>query len=222
MSSVPQVIKILRKESKNFRTAALTEIGHESHSPFQVLVSCIMSLRTRDTVTYPTAKRLFSVAKTPRQISKMPLREMERIIRPVNFYRTKAKRIRKIAEEIVEEHNGRVPRDFDELMKFKGVGRKTANIVMTYGHGSRSHIAVDTHVHRIPNRLGWVHTKKPEETEEELKRIVPKRYWKDINDIFVRFGQSICLPRNPRCGECPVNRYCRYYRNEYKRPAPKK
>src|SRR3989344_8337721 len=140
MSNVPQVMKILKKESRKFKTAALTEIGHESHSPFQVLVSCIMSLRTRDTVTYPTAKRLFSVAKTPKQISGMPLRELENIIRPVNFYKTKSKRIKKIAEEIVEDYKGKVPSDFGELMKFKGVGRKTANIVMTYGHDSRSHI----------------------------------------------------------------------------------
>ncbi|MBI2580136.1 MAG: endonuclease III [Candidatus Aenigmarchaeota archaeon] len=211
MDRVEKTIKILKKESRNFRNAALTEIGHESHDPFQVLVSCIMSLRTRDTVTYPTAKKLFAVASTPRQISEMPLRRLESIIRPVNFYRTKARRIKKIAGEIAKK-GGKVPSDFEELMKFRGVGRKTANIVMTYGHNSRQHIAVDTHVHRIPNRLGWIHTKNPEQTEEELKRIVPKRYWRDINDIFVRFGQSVCLPKNPKCDICPVNRYCDYFK----------
>ena len=217
-----KTLKILKKESKNFRDAALTEIGHESHDAFQVLVSCIMSLRTRDTVTYPTAKKLFSVVRTPRQIASMPLRRLEDMIRPVNFYRTKAKRIRQIAKDIDAKYGGKVPSDFDELMKFKGVGRKTANIVMTYGHNSRYHIAVDTHVHRIPNRLGWVDTRTPEQTEEALKRIVPKRYWRDINDIFVRFGQSICLPRNPKCNACPVNKYCMYYKDRYKPAHAKK
>jgi endonuclease-3 len=212
MNNVKKVVKILKKEAKKFQNAAITEIGEETHDPFRVLVSCIMSLRTRDTVTYPVAKKLFSIAKTPRQIANMPLRKLEDMIRPVNFYRTKAKRIKQIAKEIVERHNGKVPNNFDELIKFKGVGRKTANIVMVYGHGSRNHIPVDIHLHRIPNRIGWVNTKKPEQTEQELRRIVPKRYWMDINDIFVRFGQSICLPRNPRCGQCPVNGYCRYYK----------
>ncbi len=219
---IEKTLKILKKESHNFKNAALTEIGHETHDAFQVLVSCIMSLRTRDTVTYPTAKKLFFAASTPRQISEMPLRRLESIIMPVNFYKTKARRIKDIAREIAGKHKGKVPSDFDELMKFKGVGRKTANIVMTYGHNSRYHIAVDTHVNRIPNRLGWVDTKKPEQTEEALKRVVPKRYWRDINDIFVRFGQGICLPRNPKCGICSVKGYCKYYKNQYKPPRPMK
>ncbi|MDI6722948.1 MAG: endonuclease III, partial [Candidatus Aenigmarchaeota archaeon] len=210
MSDISRVIRILKKESKSFANAAITEIGHESHDPFQVLISCIMSLRTRDIVTYPVTKKLFSVASTPEQISDMPLKKLENIIRPVNFYKTKSKRIKQISKEIIEKHSGKVPSNFEELMKFNGVGRKTANIVMVYGHGSRSHIPVDVHVHRIPNRLGWVHTKKPEQTEEELKKIVPKRYWMDINDIFVQFGQNICLPRNPKCSVCPVNKYCKY------------
>jgi len=209
-------IKIIRKEVGKFHGAAITKIGNETHSPFQVLVSCIMSLRTRDTVTYPTARKLFSVASTPKQIADMKLGRLEDIIRPVNYYKTKARRIRQISKEIVDKHCGKVPQSFDGLMKFRGVGRKTANIVMTYGHGSRSHIAVDVHVHRIPNRLGWIDTKKPEDTENELKRIVPKRYWIDINDIFVQFGQNICLPRNPKCQECPVSMYCRYAQHRCK------
>lgn len=221
MDMIVKTIKILKKDLKRFENPAMVEICHRTHDPFQVLVSCIMSLRTRDTVTYPTAKKLFAVAKTPKQIAGMSLRRLEDIIRPVNFYRTKARRIRQIAKEI-DGNGGKVPCDFDSLMNFKGVGRKTANIVMTYGHGSRSHIAVDVHVHRIPNRLGWVHTKKPEETEEELKRIVPKKYWMDVNDIFVQFGQNICLPRNPKCGGCPVNRYCDYFKNQYKSLSTKK
>ena len=165
------IIKLLKKESKKFINPIVTEIGEETRSPYMVLVSCLLSLRTQDKTTGPVAKKLFDIAKTPEAIAKMPLKKIQKIIRPVNYYITKSKRIKEISKTIISKYNGEVPDTFEELMKFKGVGRKTANIVMTYGFFKKDYIAVDTHVNRIPNRLGWIKTKTPEQTEEELKKI---------------------------------------------------
>lgn len=205
---IGKVIGLIKKNIKNFEMPVATEISNTSRDPFQVLVSCLLSLRTRDTITGPVSKRLFDIAKTPKQIADMPLKRLQSIIKPVNFYITKSKRIKQISKELFENYNSKVPSNFEELMKFKGVGRKTANIVMVYGHFSKEHIPVDIHVHRIPNRLGWIKTKNPEETEEELKKILPKKYWKDFNDIIVTFGQNICQPISPFCSKCPVEKYC--------------
>ncbi len=202
------VMRILKKQ--RFNQPIVTEVANRTGSPFQVLVSCLLSLRTRDEIASKAFKNLFSVADTPEKISKMPTKQIEKLIYSANFYKTKAKRIKNICKTLVREYNGKVPSDFNELMKFKGIGRKTANIVMTYGFGKKDYIAVDTHVHRIPNRLGWIKTKTPEQTETELKRIVPKRYWHDFNDLFVQFGQNICKPIRPLCYECPINKYCGY------------
>ena len=180
-----------------------------------VLVSCLLSLRTMDKITGPVSRKLFEIAKTPQEINKLSLKKLQNIIRPVNFYITKSRRIKEISKILVKNYKGKVPDNFDELMKFKGVGRKTANIVMTYGFFKKDYIAVDTHVHRVPNRLGWIKTKKPEETEEQLKKILPKKYWQDFNDIIVTFGQNICRPIGPKCSECPISKYCRYYEEVY-------
>lgn len=203
------VITKIKKAVQGFKAPVSTEISEGTGDPFQVLVSCLLSLRTKDTVTGPVSRGLFAVAKTPGEIAAMPLKRLQSIIRPVNFYKTKARRIRDISRELAEKHGGEVPSTFDELMEFKGVGRKTANIVMVYGHSSRDHIPVDIHVHRIPNRLGWMRTKTPEQTEEELMKLIPKRYWMDINNVFVTFGQHICLPVSPKCSTCPVRRQCK-------------
>jgi len=205
---IDEVMKILRRTIKPFENPISTEIGHLTQSPYMVLVSCLLSLRTMDKVTGPVCKRLFAIAHTPEQIASMPLKKLEDLIRPVNFYKTKALRIKEISKQIVKEHSGKVPLTFEELLSFKGVGRKTANIVMVYGHSSTDHIAVDIHVHRIPNRLGWISTSKPEDTEERLKQIVPKKYWSQINDWLVAFGQNICLPVAPKCSICPLFVYC--------------
>ncbi|MBI2542305.1 endonuclease III [Candidatus Woesearchaeota archaeon] len=210
-----KVMQILKKEAKNFANPIVTEIGEKTRSPFMVLVSCLLSLRTNDKITGPVSKNLFKIADTPEKINKLPLKKLKKIIKSVNFYITKSKRIKEISKTLLEKYNGKVPGDFDELMKFKGVGRKTANIVMTYGFFKKEYIAVDTHVHRIPNRLGWVKTKNPHQTEEELKKIILKKYWQDINDIFVTFGQNICKPISPHCRECPINQYCKYYKEVY-------
>ena len=131
------------------------------------------------------------------------------MIYPVGFYKTKAKRLKDIAETLIKNYSGKVPEDFNELLKLKGVGRKTANIVMVYGHNKRGYIPIDTHCHRIPNRLGWLKTKSPLETEVTLKKILPKKYWHDFNDLFVSFGQKICVPISPFCSKCPIETYCK-------------
>ena len=214
-SNIGIVMKILKKEVNKFENPVATEIGEKTRSPYMVLISCLLSLRTNDKTTGPISKKLFEVVKTPEEMNNLSLKKLQDIIRPVNFYITKSKRIKEISKILVKKYRGKVPDDFDELMKFKGVGRKTANIVMTYGFFKKDYIAVDTHVHRIPNRLGWIKTKKPEQTEEELKKILPKKYWQDFNDIIVTFGQNICRPIGPKCRECPISKYCRYYREIY-------
>lgn len=206
---------LLKQNVQHFENPVATEIGEKTRSPYMVLISCLLSLRTMDKITGPVSKRLFEVANTPEKINRLSLKKLQKIIKPVNYYITKSKRIKDISKTLVKEYNGKVPESFDELMRFKGVGRKTANIVMTYGFFKKDYIAVDVHVHRIPNRLGWIRTKKPEETEEELKRILPKRYWQDFNDIIVTFGQNICRPIGPKCNICPISKYCKYYTEIY-------
>ena len=215
IKNLAAIIKLLKQKIQQFENPVATEIGEKTGNPFMVLISCLLSLRTMDKITGPISKKLFEAADTPEKISKMPLKKLQEIIRPVNYYITKSKRIREISKRLIKEYNGKVPNDFVELMKLKGVGRKTANIVMTYGHFKKGYIAIDTHCHRIPNRLGWIKTKTPEQTEEEIKKILPKKYWKDFNDVFVTFGQNICKPINPHCWECPINRYCEYYKEIY-------
>lgn len=208
------VIKLIKKEIKTFKRTAL--MSYENN-PFTVLISCILSLRTRDETTEKASAKLFSIAKTPKEMVKLSIKQIEKSIYPVGFYKTKAKRIKDICDVLIKNYNSNVPNKMEELLKLKGVGRKTANIVLVYGHGKKYHIPVDTHVHRIPNRLGWVHTKTPEQTEIELMKIVPKKYWRDLNDNFVQFGQNICRPIGPKCDICPVNKYCDYFKNIYKK-----
>ncbi|MBS3105330.1 endonuclease III [Candidatus Woesearchaeota archaeon] len=208
IKNISKIIRLLKKETKQFENPIATEIGEKTRSPFMVLVSCLLSLRTMDKVTGHVSRKLFEIAKTPQEINKLSLKKLQEIIRPVNFYITKSKRIKDISRILAKKYNGKVPCDFNELMKFKGIGRKTANIVMTYGFFKKDYIAVDIHLHRIPNRLGWMKTKNPHQTEEELKKIVPKKYWQDLNDIFVAHGQNICLPISPFCSKCYINKYC--------------
>jgi len=212
-NEIINVIKLVKKASKGFQNTALAEVASVPQNAFQVLVSCIISLRTKDEVTAAASKRLFDVAHTPEKIARMDWKSIGLLIKPSNYWKTKAKRIKEIARQINEM--GYVPDTMDELLKFKGVGRKTANIVLVYGHGKKYHIPVDTHVHRIPNRLGWIDTKTPEKTEVALESIIPRRYWSDFNDLFVSFGQNICKPVSPKCDECSVSKYCRYYKTVY-------
>ncbi|MFQ6105783.1 MAG: endonuclease III domain-containing protein [Candidatus Hydrothermarchaeaceae archaeon] len=175
--------------------------------PFLVLISTILSQRTRDEKTHIAASRLFSRYKTPAKVAGAPVEEIQELIKEVGFYRVKAGRIKNISRIIEERYGGRVPEDIEELLSLPGVGRKTANCVMLFGFG-KSAVPVDTHVHRISNRLGIVNTKTPERTEQELMKNVSKKRWRDLNSLFVGFGQSICRPVNPKCCECPVAVYC--------------
>ena len=201
------VIAILREEYKHWRTPAVTIVAQCNGSPFKVLISCLISLRTKDEVTALASARLFARAQTPEAMVGLPVDEISQLIYPAGFYRTKAEQIALLSRRLVEECHGTVPDDIDELLRFKGVGRKTANLVMTLGFGKPG-ICVDTHVHRICNRLGYVATKTADKTETVLRSQLPPEYWIEINDLLVAFGQNHCHPVSPRCSTCRLSRIC--------------
>ena len=184
-----------------------------SSDPFRVLISTVLSQRTRDENTAVATERLFSSYGTPRAMLSAPLSEIEELIRPSGFYKVKAQRLRNISRQLLDDFGGKVPRTRDELMRLEGVGPKTAGCVQVYAFGDDA-LPVDTHVHRISNRLGLVKTRTPEETEPALKKAVPRKHWKEINHLMVRFGQSVCLPRNPRCHSCGLRGVCVYYKRK--------
>jgi endonuclease-3 len=205
LQDIEKVIEILR--------ATVPEHPYKSRDPFEVLIATVISQRTKDEVTYTVAERLFEKYPTPKDMKNASVDEIAKLIYPAGFYKEKAKKIKEIARIIDEEYGGKVPDTLEELLKLPGVGRKTANIVLSRCFGKDA-IPVDTHVHRISNRLGWVHTKTPEETEIALMEILPKKYWRDINELLVMFGRMICRPVAPRCEECPVKDYCEYYKKK--------
>ena len=174
--------------------------------PFRILIGCLLSLRTKDEVSYPATERLFSWAADPAAMLRLPVRTIERLVYPVGFYRRKTAQIREICRRLAAS-GGRVPDTIEGLLDLPGVGRKTANLVVTLGYG-RPGICVDTHVHRISNRLGWVSTGHPHETEAALRRFLPRRHWIPINEILVRHGQEVCKPISPICSRCPVAADC--------------
>lgn len=192
----------------SWRATALAEVSSERRDPFYVLIACILSLRTKDETTGPAAARLFALAEGAEAMSGLSPRQIERAIFPVGFYRTKARVILGICRDLLERFGGRVPDTIDELLTLNGVGRKTANLVVTMGYGKPG-ICVDTHVHRISNRLGYVKTRDPEETEMALREKLPRRHWIGYNDLLVSFGQNVCTPLSPRCSICPVTTLCR-------------
>lgn len=200
-------IKILREATKDWVTPFVTEMSRHKREPFRVLISTILSLRTQDKTTALAAPRLFALANTPQAMLKLKARQIEKVIYPVGFYRVKAKNILKTCRELIKKYDGRVPDEIDDLVALPGVGRKTANLVLTQGYGKLG-ICVDTHVHRITNRWGYVKTKTPEQTEMALRAKLPTEYWIEINDHLVTFGQNICHPTSPRCSVCPVIAYC--------------
>jgi len=204
-----KVIKIVNKEVKRFRNPIVTRIGQELNDPYKVLISCLISLRTKDEVTAKASKRLFSKADSPEKMIKLNENYIGKLILPANYYKTKAKNIKEISKILINEYNSKVPETREELMKLPGVGPKTSAIVMTYGHFNKDYIPVDTHVNRVPNRLGWIKTKTPEETEKALMKIIPRKYWQMLNNNFVTFGQNICVPVSPYCSKCPVRKYCK-------------
>ena len=185
----------------------MAELAASGSDPFEILVACILSLRTRDQTTAEASRRLFALSVDPFSMVRLNLKKLENAIFPVGFYRTKAKQIREVSKQICESFDGRVPEAIDELVKLPGVGRKTANLVRTVGYKKQG-ICVDIHVHRICNRLGYVCTHSPDETEFVLRQKLPRKYWIILNDLLVTFGQHQCTPRNPHCNTCPVNELC--------------
>ncbi len=206
-AEIHEAVAILREAVRNWRSPAVTIVSQREGDPFKVLISCILSLRTQDKTTGAASARLFALAGTPERMARLGREAIEKAIYPVGFYRNKAAQIVEICRELLERHGGRVPDEIDELLKFKGVGRKTANLVVTLGFGKPG-ICVDTHVHRICNRWGYVRTKGPEETEFALRGKLPGEYWLIINDLLVTFGQNQCFPVSPRCSTCPVSHLC--------------
>ncbi len=205
-SDIHDVVKILREEYQKWELPIVTEIS-KKRNPFKVLISTVISLRTKDDVTREAAMRLFQIADNPYDMSKLDPGAVERAIYPAGFYRTKARNILRICEILIDEQDGRVPDELDALLKLPGVGRKTANLVVTLGYGKPG-ICVDTHVHRVSNRLGYVQTKTPEETEFALRKKLPKVYWIEYNDLLVSFGQNICTPVSPFCSQCALIHLC--------------
>lgn len=201
-----KTIKLIEKQVKNFKVPWVTEESKRK-DPFRVLISCILSLRTKDKTTAEASERLFRLADTPGKIIKLSANRIQKLIYPVGFYRNKAKFILGISRKIREEFRGRVPDNLEDLLKFKGVGRKTANLVLGLGYNMPA-ICVDTHVHRISNRLGWVKTREPHATEEALQKIIPRNYWIKLNTLLVAFGQNICVPISPFCSRCYAGSYC--------------
>ena len=205
-NDIHEVMEILKNEYRKWNQPIVTEIARLK-DPFKVLISTVISLRTKDEVTREAAERLFRMAGNPRDMLLLEASEIEKAIYPAGFYRTKAQNIREICRLLLEEKDGLVPDDLEELLKLPGVGRKTANLVITLGYG-KSGICVDTHVHRISNRLGYVSTKSPEKTEFALREKLPEVYWIEYNDLLVTYGQNICTPVSPFCSRCALFSLC--------------
>ncbi len=204
-NAIDKIVRIL-DERYYLKSSAIKEVSEEK-DPFLVLISCLLSLRTKDEVTREASIRLFDLAKTPETMSKLSIDQIQGAIYPVGFYKTKSERIKQICLDLIEKYDSKVPDDIGELLELKGVGRKTANIVLTMGFNKLG-VAVDTHVHRICNRLGYVCTKKPDDTEFELRKKLQKKYWITFNNLLVLHGKNICTPISPKCSICPIYQYC--------------
>ncbi|MDD4877914.1 MAG: endonuclease III [Candidatus Nanoarchaeia archaeon] len=198
---------IIRRLKRQYSKTIFISKNHKEGA-FYVLISCILSQRTKDEVTYPAAKRLFMLANNPKAMLKLPLKTIEKAIYPSGFYITKAKRIKEVSKYLLKNHNGTVPNTYENLLRIKGVGRKTAGIVLTHAFQIPA-LPIDTHCHRIANRIGWARTKTPDETEFALMKVIPKKEWLELNELLVKHGQSICKPISPFCSRCIIGKYCR-------------
>lgn len=204
---IHDALRILKREVRRWQEPVVGVVAKESQDPFKILIACVLSLRTRDQTTAAASRRLFALASDPASMLQLPLSKIQEAIYPVGFYRTKSKQIREICRRLLTAYEGQVPDSIEELLTLPGVGRKTANLVVTIGY-RKPGICVDIHVHRISNRWGYVKTKTPEQTEQALRAKLPKRYWLIYNDLLVPFGQNICQPVSPYCSRCPVAEYC--------------
>ena len=212
---IHKIMKELLKVTKTMPMPVVTEIKLTTNKDaYKILISTMLSLRTKDVATRDASMRLFEKAGNPKEMLKLSEEKIAKLIYPVGFYRVKAKNILEVSKIITEDYDGKVPDEIDELLKFKGVGRKVANLVVTEAF-DKDGICVDTHVHRISNRFGYVSTKKPEQTEFALRKKLPKEYWRVYNDTLVIYGQNLCKPINPMCDKCSVSKYCDYFKNEY-------
>ncbi len=202
-------MRALARAMASLELPAVEKISNDQkEDPFQILIATLLSARTQDATTHAASTRLFAVARTPRTMAKLGEREIERLIYPVSFYRNKAEHVKACCEMLVDRFGGRVPSTLEELVTLPGVGRKTANLVLILAFKSLDNICVDTHVHRISNRLGWVKTTQPEETEQALYQAIDRRWWPDINLYLVTWGQNVCRPTSPRCGDCVIVDRC--------------
>ncbi len=210
MISVKEMKTVFSLLEKGHPKTMLEELSH--YTPFQMLVMTLLSSRTKDSTTIPIVKRLFAKYPKPDDFIKMDLLELEEWLYGIGFYKVKARNVKKLSKIILEKYGGKVPDTFEELTSLPGVGRKTANCILAYTFRKPA-IAVDTHVHRVSNRIGWIKTETPEETEEALKKIIPRDLWIEVNRLFVGHGQTICVPGNPKCNICPIRKYCEFGRN---------
>jgi endonuclease-3 len=209
MKKSERINKVMQNLEKYFQYKERTTLNRMRRKPdaFKILVSCLLSLRTQDRNTEKASKALFAVADTPEKILQLSGKKLEKLIYSAGHYKKKAKTLKHVSKILIEKYNGKVPNKKEELLKIKGIGPKTANIVLAFAFG-QSVLPIDTHCHRIPNRLGWLKTKTPEQTEKELEKILPKKYWPEFNAIFVVFGKTICQPISPFCSRCPIRKYC--------------
>jgi endonuclease III len=208
-SDVAWIMQRLRRAMPDLEVPAVEKIAQDSREdPFQVLIGTLLSARTQDATTHAASQRLFARADSPGAMARLGVRVIERLIYPVSFYRTKARHVKATCNLLMERFGGRVPDTMEDLLTLPGVGRKTANLVLILAHGSRRNICVDTHVHRISNRLGWVATRTPDETEQALYRAIPRRWWPDVNLYLVTWGQNVCRPIGPRCRACVLAARC--------------
>lgn len=211
---IDKIMKELLKVTKSMPMPVVTEIKLVTNrDAYKILISTMLSLRTKDSTTRDASMRLFEKVGNPKDMLKLSEEEIAKLIYPVGFYRVKAKNILEVSKTIIDDYNGKVPDEIDELLKLRGVGRKVANLVITEAFDKYG-ICVDTHVHRISNRFGYVSTKKPEQTEFALRKKLPKKYWRVYNDTLVIYGQNLCKPINPLCNQCSVSKYCDYFKNK--------
>ena len=207
-TDIHAVVSEVKKTIRRWKEPILGVVARETRDPFRILIACLLSLRTKDQTTAEASQRLFQLADTPETMQTLPIKTIEKAIYPVGFYKNKAKQIRAICQSLLRDFGGRVPDTIEELLTLKGVGRKTANLVVTVGY-RKPGICVDIHVHRISNRWGYVRTRIPEETERALRHKLPAKYWITFNDWLVPFGQHLCRPISPFCSQCPVSQYCK-------------
>lgn len=209
LSPIVPVLRAIGRAIRSMEEPAVEKISEATQEdPFQVLIATLLSAQTKDAVTAAASERLFAVADTPEAMAKLTVARIETLIYPVSFYRNKARHVKQCCRQILGDFAGTVPRTMDQLLTLAGVGRKTANLVLILSHASQDNICVDTHVHRISNRLGWVKTRTPDQTEQALYKVVPKKWWPDVNLYLVTWGQNVCKPVYPRCRACVVAVMC--------------